>query len=494
VLRDKGIMAVNRVEQTTQLISGKNIAYAWMVLIGLGLGGLSLVVSLPILAGVLATLGVAMLILHNPYWGLLGYIVIFFVRPQEIWTSLGGQFPIERTVALAVLAATAVSPRVRMRNKLIFSPTTAAVLGFAAVLFVVSPFALWRSQALDMSIEFSKTAIIFFLITQLCDTPKRIRIFAWVFLLCHFWLAGSSIYNYYANPAYIRMGIQRAKGLALGMGDPNALAASLSFSIPFVLSFLKTYRKPIMRAFLLGFLGLTVYAIIFTGSRSGMVTLIVLAFILAFRSRHKFPAMVGTVALLLSIWMVMPQMYQDRFMTMFDAGEDEYGARESAMGRWQGFQMGLKIFLDRPFFGAGPGNFPVAWAEFYTIDGKHKWLQSHNMLAQLIGELGAVGLISFGIFLFLAVRANRRILTTFSKFARPPPELFGLQAIATAIYVGFVLLIVSGLFGHNLYRYNWYYYAALLVAIELVLGNFERQSAEAAVSTAETTGRKTVKT
>jgi len=489
-------MAVNRVDQTTQLVTGKTVAYFWLAIIGLALGGISLLVSLPILAGVLATLGVALLILHNPYWGLLGYLVIFFVRPQEIWTSFGGQFPIERTVALAVLAATAVSPRVRMRNKLVFSPTTAALFAFAAVLFIASPFALWRSQALDMAIEFTKTAIIFFLITQLCDSPKRIRTFVWVFLLGHVWLAGSSVYNYYVNPAYIRMGIQRAQGLAQGMSDPNSIAASLAFSIPFALMYLKTYHRAIIRVFLIAAVALTIYAIIFTGSRSGMVTLIILALILAFRSRHKFPAFIITAGLLLAIWSVMPKMYQERFMTMFETETEEgdYGARESAMGRWQGFRLGFKIFFDRPFFGVGPGNFPVAWADFYTIDGEHKWLQSHNMLAQLIGELGAAGLISFGLFLFLAVRANRRILTTFREFARPPPELYGLNAIAAAIYVGYILLIVSGLFGHNLYRYNWYYYAAVLVAMELILGNFARQGTAADMPAVEIADRRAVET
>lgn len=469
-------MTDGHIEQTSPLITPAMIRFFWIVVVGLGLGALVPIVPLPYLAGVVVTLIAALLILHNPYWGLLAYLIVFLVRPQEIWTSFGGYLPIEKTLAIAILVATIVSPKIRGGNKIVFSKTSAAMLALTGLMFVTVPFAVWRGGALDYAVDFAKKAIVFFLITQLCDTPRRLRIFVWLYLLCHLWLAGSTLFNYYTEPAYIRMGIQRAKGYTYTMGNPNAVAASLAFAIPFALLWIKDYRKLLVRLLLVCSIVLSVYTVIFTGSRSGMVTLIVLAFILAFRMKHKIPALMVTVGILLSIWTMMPEMYQKRFMTMFEPEEEQWGAEESARARWQGFAMGITMFLDRPFLGVGVGNFAPAWYWKYTYKGTHAWSQSHNMPGQLIGELGGLGLIVFGLFFYLAVRQNRRISGFLHRLPRPPPELIGFKAINASIGVAFILLMISGLFGHNLYRYNWYYFAAIGVAMESILLRYQEKT------------------
>lgn len=465
-----------RIEHTGTLITLGGIRRFWIVLLGLAIGFLVLVVPLPYLIGVLITLIAALLILQNPYWGLVAYMVVFLVRPQEIWTTFGGQLPIEKTLAIAVLISTIVSPKVRVRNKIVLTPTSVAMLAFAGVIFMSVPVAVWRGGAMTGAMEFAKIAIVFFLITQLCDTPKRIQILVWVYLLCHLWIAGSTIYNYYTEPAYIRMGIQRARAYALTMGDPNSVAASIAFSVPFALMMLKSSRGFLTKAVLLFLVVLSAYGIIFTGSRSGMVTLIVLAFLAAFRSRHKLPALLVTVGVLLSVWTIMPEQYQKRFMTIFEPEGEQAGARESALGRWRGLRLGVKMFLDRPILGVGVGMFPAAWFSEYTIDGHHDWSQPHNMFAQLISELGTIGLISFTVFVFLLFRQNHRVLEMLRRFTRPPPDLAMLQQIAGAVGIALILLMISGLFGHNLYRYNWYFYAGLVVAMETVLLAYQKKT------------------
>ncbi len=475
---EQDVMSANRIEQTTPIITPGTIRVFWIVVVGALLGVLVLYVPLPILAGILATVTIGLLILHNPYWGLLAYLVVFLVRPQEIWTSFGGQFHIEKALALAVLASTFVSHKVRIENKIVFSGTTFGVLLFTGVIFLSVPQAIWRGGAVDTAIEFAKIAVLFFLVTQLCNSPRRIRVLVWVFLLCHLWIAGSTIYSYYTDPAYIRMGIQRAKGLAITMGNPNSIAASLAFSLPFALMMIKAYKNLLARTILVILVGLSVYGVIFTGSRSGMVTLIVLAFILAFRSRHKFPALIVTVGILLAVWSIMPDMYQKRFMTIFggEAEEgDQAGATASAMGRLRGLRLGFKMFLDRPILGVGVGNFAIAWLGTYTIDGIHDWSQPHNMFAQLISELGLMGLISFAVFIVMVTRQYGRVMSYLHRFTRPPPDLKALEGITGAIGVALILLMISGLFGHNLYRYNWYFFAGILVAIEAVI--VKRESA-----------------
>ena len=98
-------MPADRIEQPGALITIGAIRGFWIVVVGLALGATSLLVPLPIFAGILATLMAALLIMHKPFWGLLAYVIIFLIRPQEIWTTFGGQLPIEKTLAIALLVA-----------------------------------------------------------------------------------------------------------------------------------------------------------------------------------------------------------------------------------------------------------------------------------------------------------------------------------------------------------------------------------------------------
>ena len=117
------------------------------------------------------------------------------------------------------------------------------------------------------------------------------------------------------------------------------------------------------------------------------------------------------------------------------------------------------MFLDHPLMGVGAGNFPTAWALLYSGEGPRVWMQPHNMLGQLLGELGFLGLMAFVFFLFITFKEIFRTRRNIEKGT-------WLYHFSKAVEVSLLLLLISGLFGHNLYRYSWYFLAALTVVLE----------------------------
>jgi probable O-glycosylation ligase (exosortase A-associated) len=388
--------------------------------------------------------------------GILVYLFITIARPQEFVVGLGGAIGLERVMAIVVLVSLFLSPKVREQRLLVKSPLNWAMLGLLLVMIASTATAVWKGQAIDTSIDFAKTLIFYFLIVNLIDSKPRLKGFLWLYLLCIGFMAVSSLYLYFSGDPYIRMGIQRATGISKTFEDPNAVAMNLGLAIPFLFVFVRE-EGPWLKALRAFLILVSVTTVILTGSRAGMITLILFALIFSLRSNRKIPALAVSVVLMLLAWTLMPQQYQERFLTIFNPQLSE-SAAASAQGRIVGLKMGLTMFLDHPFMGVGAGNFPTAWALLYSGEGPRVWMQPHNMLGQLIAELGFIGLVAFVSFLYIFLRQ----LLVFRRNLSPNSWLYH---SSKAIEISLLLLLVSGLFGHNLYRYNWYFLAALAVVV-----------------------------
>ncbi len=408
--------------------------------------------------GLLLAFIFSLFIFHYPYIGILVYLFITIARPQEFMIGLAGAIGLERLMAIVVFVSLLLSPKIREERLIVRSPINWAMLALLLVMIASTATAVWKGQAIDASIDFAKTLILYFLIVNLIDSQPRLKGFLWLYLLCIGFMAVSSLYLYFTGDPYIRMGIQRATGVSKTFEDPNAVAMNLALAFPFLFVFAKdeSFWLKSLRVILIVISSITV---ILTGSRAGMVVLIIFAFVFSLRSRKKIPALAISLVLMFLSWTLMPQQYQERFLTIFEPELNE-SATASAQGRIVGLKMGLTMFLDHPLLGVGAGNFPTAWALVYSGEGGPRvWMQPHNMLGQLLGELGFFGFIAFALFLIAVFRQlyfSRRKLRADS----------WLYHNSKAIEISLWLLLISGLFGHNLYRYNWYFLAALTVVLD----------------------------
>jgi hypothetical protein len=241
-----------------------------------------------------------------------------------------------------------------------------------------------------------------------------------------------------------------------------------------------------------------------TGSRSGMVTALFFLFFVLMLSSRKTLIFCGIGISLIVLWSFTPPELQDRFLSIFYDDVGPENAQQSAAQRFECFRHGLDLFIAHPFFGVGPGVFPLTW---------ESGLNAHNLLAQVLGETGLFGAIAFLTMLYLLLSKNITIIKNLKKsnthfcdqnfiskrqngvslncsrngkinsissiddhkylsFGTIKEHYF-LLLIPQAIIMTVALMIFKGWGDHNLYRYTWLWISALTVLCWNFSLNFE---------------------
>jgi O-antigen ligase len=291
----------------------------------------------------------------------------------------------------------------------------------------------------------------------LLTTEARIRWFILTDVLLVDWLGGSALWNYAHGIWQVRMHIERAIGITSSAGDPNTMAATLLFSIPLSIA-LTTRTNPVwMRLVGLGSIALALVTIVDTGSRgaaAGIVFLIVL--LLARRPKNLIYL---PILLLLGpvVWLAIPQQYKARYETVDNLKND--ASYQNRIRSWEG---GIAMFESNPLTGVGAGNYTDAnGVKFWPSDTHKVYLDAHSLYFKLIGELGLLGVITFGGYLICVFRLNLRLRRELadrdvSKFLKVLPGTFNIMLLQ---------LLFAGYASHDLYRSMWFVVGAMSASI-----------------------------
>ncbi len=394
-----------------------------------------------------------------PIIGLHFYLLFFLIRPQELFPNLAVMhYPYEKFIGIVVIISLVFSYLVRGKNFELFD-VDKGVLSFVLAVALSVPVAVWVGGAKDEFIIFFKIILAYLFIARVTDTQGKFKSVIWFYVLSVGFIAISSMINYYLGNYEYTMGIQRAAGLGGEQGlysDPNSTASTLVLGMPFIFHTMKAYRRLSVRIFL-GLLFLSsLWTVVITGSRGGMLGAILMLLMIGWKSRHRMLSIVAVFFTILVFAAVMPEQYVERFASIarYNELDDETGASESAQGRIKGLKVGLEILYHRPLTGVGIGCFTV-----YNHDHHGSWLQPHNLVGQLAGEVGFIGILAFIYFIYK--------LTSNITFIRRMLKRHGLEDhfnyhIATAAKISLILLFFLGMFAHNLYRFNWYLIASFV--------------------------------
>ncbi len=376
-------------------------------------------------------------------WLLGGYLWLCIHRPFEYYPVLG-ELQLERGYFLMMLAFWAVSPG----KGLLSNRLHVAIIAFTAALTVcwlASPFReLERCSTAFES--FCKVALFYVLVVTSVRDEKSLRRLLSLFLAAVGVYMVHSLFEYINGRFEYRQSIVRMVGVDVTYADPNAFASTVLLSLPLTLPFWNQTRSLSGRLLLGTYTAVACACIIMTGSRTGFVGLGVfgLCCLLLSRSRSKMVVFLGVATVLLVAF--MPGFLQDRFLTLVDSSRGPANAQESAEGRIGGFLEGFRLWDENPVLGVGPGAFLYATGQGYN---------SHNVYGQVVSEMGVVGVVTFLAFLFcfyLNWRETRR------HYRHRKPDF--LYHVSRAVALNVVLLLLMGWAGHNLYRYNWLWFAA----------------------------------
>jgi len=442
-----------------QFIGSRQLLWLFLISVCIIAGILSVFVNpLLIIAAIILVLNV-IIMMKYPMWGLLAYLMIFLLRPGEMFPALAA-FRIELVTGIFVLVAVVI--RQKLIEGTVYFPRdkiTIMIIGFLAVMCITIFMSYEKSITIDTCISYIKLIIFYYLIVSIIDSKKKFVAFMSVFLLLIAYIAFDAFKSYAAGGFVTRMGVDRMYGSTSAGGDPNALAATLGATIPLVVASAYYFRHFAVKIGLWALALGMAYLITITASRSGMLAFMgVLAGGFIY-SRHKVILLIAAFLLVAGIWSVLPDQYRERYMTLSDM-ED---INETSSGRIEIWEAGAKMIVARPILGVGAGAFSVAAGsgEF----GYSRYMQAHNLYIQLMASTGIVGFAVWFLFIYYLVGSLRDL----SRSVQNRIRMLWVSIYCKGFFVALIALFVSGMFGHNLYRYTWYMMAGLVVALVAII-------------------------
>jgi putative inorganic carbon (hco3(-)) transporter len=436
------------------IVTPRGIGITLFVLLALGIGVIALLVEPIIIVGALLAGLFAVLIMLYPYFGLLVYYMVLVVNPGVVWPQLAALHA-DTLLAGFLLVSLVIHKKLR-REKFIFmrEKMSLFLMMMAMALALSVPMSVWPSYSVRVLIDFLRTIMYYLLIVNIVTDEKRLKGFIWIFLLASGYDAISSALAYFGGNLMFAQGIDRAESLS--GADPNTLAVNLVLAIPFMVFAFVWTKNRFLRAVLVVLSSSAVFTVAITGSRAGVIGLVLVLFFIWLLSPKRIVTASVFLLVLAFGWVVLPPQYKTRYSSVFNSEVDE-----STQGRFDAWKAGLNMFLARPLTGIGVGNFAVAYASG-DYSSRGTWLKAHSLYVQLIAELGMAGVLTFVPLVFYLMRRNFRLRKRL-KEEKINDDL--IKWISYAITCSLGALFFTSIFGHSLFRMHWYWCCGLTVVL-----------------------------
>jgi O-antigen ligase len=377
------------------------------------------------------------------YGALLIFSFLYYARPEDVipglssipWSKISGGIAL--LAVIAGLAGNKIKTKFPLELKLL--------LVLFAHLVITIPFAFWRGGAFANVFEkFSKEVIVALLVTLIVQNIDELRKLIFVQAAA---VGIMTIVTVIIHPGGVRL-----EGVLGGIFDnPNDLAISIAINWPLCLTFFFFTRGLGKKLFwLVCILGM-LYAVVETYSRSGLMAMIVsvLVCLWEFGIRGKrFPMiiMAGIIGIVgLGIAISTPN-YVTRVESLVLGNIEGSGDKGSLEARRELLKESIRLSLQHPLFGVGPGNFPAA---------TESWRVAHNTYTELSAEGGFPALVLFVAILGLAFRNVRRVRKT-DQYGRSRQ----IQLFTSAMWAGLAAYVVGAAFASTEYQLFPYFMVA----------------------------------
>jgi len=429
---------------------------------------------------------------RGAFAGLYLFTLLLYVRPNELFPSVFGTFPIVKIVAIAAVFAYVVS-RLGRGESLTIVPIELKLLGVITILGVLfAPLAASPQDSINVLVDlFIKVGIIFVLMINVIDTRQRLRSLINIVVVCGSIFAALAIRSYLigdfmvVEKRYVGVVGLRIVGAVGGFfGNPNDLATSLDLLLPLAIA-LTLLNHGIKRLFFGICSVILIAGVIVTFSRGGFLGLIAMSGVLLWKVGRQNRAVTALAfAIILGAFLLaMPGGYAGRISSIFNVAEDQTGSTEA---RRDLMNRAASIAAHHPLIGVGMGNFHI-----YSI---HEQV-AHNSYLETAAELGIVGLLAYLGFIIAPLRSLKKIedVTTTDHSRKPfranEPEDKNreIRFLSIALQATLFAYIVCSFFGSIQYQWFVYYPVAYAVALRRIWAS------ENPESTAETFGSKSTR-
>jgi probable O-glycosylation ligase (exosortase A-associated) len=400
-------------------------------------------------------------IVFRPYFGLLVYGWLAYMRPQDMAWGASRTLPLSQWVAIALVLGLVVS--LGRERWMVLKVQTVLLILLAGWISITVATAVLPDVSGDMYGYYWKAIAISVLTTGLVGDRRRFRILVMLIAFSIGFLGAKR-----GLAGLLNGGARYNDGPGGFMSDNNSFALVLNMILPLLVAIIMTEKQKLLKIAAAGVAVLCAVTILFTFSRGGLLTLAAITPPIIWRSRHRV-AVTLTIALGLAGFLYLTsdqltQAYIARAQTISD-----YQGDRSAQGRFDAWQTSWRVFLDYPVFGVGPNNLEVVHRK-YSPD-PDRFRVSHNAYLQILCECGLPALLLF-------VGAIGAALWGLSR-TRRETRLPWVEVYARMLQISLLAYIVGSMFLSTAYSELLYQLIAMSVSLAVIARS---EAAESAVT------------
>jgi O-antigen ligase len=394
------------------------------------------------------------------------FVLSLVMRLPEFLADIFG-FPVRFILVLSVFCAFSVLVSGALTR--VFPSRIALLFTVLAGWIVLAiPFSIWRGGSFAVLIGFWVLSVATFYFAA--GTPLTLedcsKLMASMGIAVILLLAAAAL--------YIQVTEGRVGFDLPSLANPNLFAMQIIYGLPFCPLIFR--RFPRLLASLLTF-AILLYAgltLIRTGSRSALLSMIVMSILLILTASVRRKVFLLTFTLVGVLFIVSSgSVALERYSSLFSGKAtsiDAVSAQQSSDLRWKLFLQSLEISLSNPLFGVGPGNFSVATADLKRDDRTvAAWLGSHNTPTQFSSEAGIPAGLLFLALVGSCVYVNGSIYLKHRRDSSPLAS-----DLAYALLLSLIGLSVTALFASVAYQFYFPLLFGLTVALQRIVQQQQR--------------------
>jgi O-antigen ligase len=397
------------------------------------------------------------------YTFLLGFLFVALSRVLD-FVLPGLHLPLILAIVAAALAL--ISNGV---SRAFLTPTGKFVGLFTLWVILCVPFSQWRGGSFAvLTDDLSRSFLVFLMVAITLKTVRRIEGTIAVIGV------GTIVTMFIALLQNHR--IDGRLTMSLGQySNSNDLAQIMLLGMCFVPTLGTWLGKSMITG--LGYLMMFpfLYAIISTGSRGALITTVVLAGIVLFYASPGKKLVLIVALPLLGVGLLGLSGPARLRMASLLKGDDartatsasEGMAIASTSGRLEMLKQSIKLTVQNPLFGVGPGVFQSASAELTHAEGKRAmWLEAHNSYTQVSSETGIPGAIFFSGAVLTGIFGLMRL----RKRTSGRVEFQAMNRTLNSTLLGFITFAVTSVFSSVAYGFIFWMLLGIVAATILVVG------------------------
>jgi O-antigen ligase len=301
-----------------------------------------------------------------------------------------GLFTVVGFIALVVTKK--AKPVFGHKSQLIF------IYGFLFATLISAFQALAWKNVWTATFQLVENIVLYIIFVNLFAESKWFLRYTWFFVLSLLASCVTGIGSIFLS------GVIRAAG---AVGNPNGLAMVANFAAAMLLVLSLSVTDFKRRLLALCGLGTCLITIIFTGSRGGLLTIIITFTYQLVKRRKKLVPYLLAASLLVVALILIPEQYKSRQQQWF--GALFAGETEEALGGTRGFiyRSALDVFLKSPIIGVGPRTFGTIYQAEYAVEARGPAEHTKAVHSGVLEVLVSTGILGFAFFLGLIIATYR---------------------------------------------------------------------------------------